>query len=98
MGDESLDVTERRFRWDRLTPTFQNGILRAATHSFTPLTVAHTGDYRCTNTITSPYLTSTRTRTVTITISVTGMFGSCIGQVCGEGGGPGVTIWVHMKW
>ena len=84
MGDEALDVTERRFRWDKLTPTLQMGILREATLSFTPLTVADAGDYRCTNTIASQYLTSTRTRTATVTVSVTGMLGSCIGQVCGD--------------
>ena len=72
MGDESLDVTVSSIRWDRLTPTFKMGILREATLSFTPLTVADAGDYNCTNTITSPYLTSTRTETQTETVSVNG--------------------------
>ena len=74
MGDESLDVTERRFRWDRLTPTYNETILRAATLSFTPLTAADAGDYRCTNTITSPYLTSTRTQLRTATVVVFGKY------------------------
>ena len=74
VGDESLDVpdVDNRFRWDRLTPSFQNDILRAPTLSFTPLTVADAGDYMCTNTITSPYLTSTRTDTEMTTVSVGG--------------------------
>ena len=68
MGDESLDVSESRFRWDRLAPMFQKGILRAPTLSFTPLTVADAGDYRCTNTITSPYLILVRTQSRTATV------------------------------
>ena len=70
MGDESLDVPSigRRFRWDRLTPTPQNGILREATLSFTPLTLDDAGDYMCTNTIISPYLTESFTRTETFTV------------------------------
>ena len=73
-GDESLDVADvdNRFRWDRLTPTFQNGVLRAATLSFSSLNVADAGDYRCINTITSPYLTSTRTDTEMTTVAVGG--------------------------
>ena len=72
MGDEPLDVTMSSIRWDRLTPTFQMGILQSATLSFTPLTVSDAGDYRCTNTITSPYLRSTSTATQMVTISVGG--------------------------
>ena len=54
-GDESLGVTESRFRWDRLSPTRMEGILRAATLTFTPLTRDDEGQYRCTNTISSTY-------------------------------------------
>ena len=76
MGDESLDVADvdNRFRWDRLTPSLQTGILRAATLSFTPLTLADTGDYMCTNNIVSPYLTDSITHTETFTVSITGKF------------------------
>ena len=74
MGDESLDVAgaDNLFRWDRLTPTFQSGIHQAATLSFTPLTVADGGNYTCTNTITSPYLSSNRTATQIATVLVYG--------------------------
>ena len=72
MGDESLDVADadNRFRWDRLTPMamFQEGILRAPTLSFTPLTVADAGNYMCTNTITSPYLILSRTQFRTVIV------------------------------
>ena len=76
MGDESLDVAdvENRFRWDRLTPSPQMGILQAATLSFTPLILADTGDYMCTNNIVSPYLTSNITHTETFTVSITGKY------------------------
>ena len=76
VGDESLDVADvdNRFRWDRLTPSLQTGILRAATLSFTPLTRADTGDYKCTNNIVSPYLTSSITHTETFTVSITGKY------------------------
>ena len=69
MGDEALDVTESSIRWDRLTPTPHYGISQAATLSFTSLTVADAGDYRCTNTITSPYLTSTNIEIATISVT-----------------------------
>ena len=69
MGDDSLGVTEMRFRWDRLTPAFDEGILRAATLSFTPLTRDDEGEYRCTNTISSTYAGS-QTRVETRTLRV----------------------------
>ena len=74
MGDESLDVAgaDNLFRWDRLTPTFQSGIHQTATLSFTPLTVADAGNYTCTNTITSPYLSSNRIVTQVTTVLVNG--------------------------
>ena len=74
MGDESLDVAgaDNLFRWDRLTPTFQSGIHQTATLSFTPLTLADAGSYTCTNTITSPYLSSSRTVTQMAIVSVNG--------------------------
>ena len=76
VGDESLDVADvnNRFRWDRLTPSFQEAILRAATLSFTPLTLADTGDYICTNNFVSPYLIGSITHTETFTVSITGNY------------------------
>ena len=75
MGDESLDVADvdNRFRWDRLTPTFQSTLIRDPTLTFTPaLMVADAGQYECTNNINSPYLTDSTTFTLTFTVSVSG--------------------------
>ena len=74
MGDVSLDVAgaDDLFRWDRLTPTFQSGIHQTGTLSFTPLTLADAGNYKCTNTITSPYLSSNRAVAQMKTVSVNG--------------------------
>ena len=68
-GDDVLGVTERRFRWDRLTPTSQRGIYQTATLSFTPLTRDDEGQYMCTNTISSTYAgsqTKVETRTLRV--------------------------------
>ena len=75
MGDESLDVPSisSRFRWDRLTPSFEQAVLRRATLSFTPLTLADAGDYKCTNNIISPYLIGSLTCTETATVIFGGM-------------------------
>ena len=73
MGDEALAVTTTSIRWDRLTLTPRNGISQVATLSFPSLTVADAGDYRCTNTITSHYLTSVITETQEATVQVLGM-------------------------
>ena len=89
MGDESLDVAgaDNMFRWDRLTPTFQSGIHQTATLSFTPLTLADAGNYTCTNTITSPYLSSNRTITQMKTVSVNGKQDLVFLMDTGGGGG-----------
>ena len=65
---------DNRFRWDRLTPSPQMSILRAATLSFTPLTLADTGDYMCTDNIVSPYLTGSITHSENFTVSVIGKY------------------------
>ena len=70
IGDESLAVTNRRFRWDRETPTFQKGIHTGQTLSFNPLSRDDDGQYRCTTTINSTYLTATRTEITAETITV----------------------------
>ena len=67
MGDESLAV---RFRWDRLTPTLELGIYDERVLSFDPLSSDDEGQYRCTTTITSSYLTSTHSKNVIETITV----------------------------
>ena len=83
MGDESLDVpdhdVDNSFRWDRLTPILQREFHRGATLSFTPLNLNDAGDYMCTNTITSPYLTRTRTHTKEANII---LYGECFKILC----------------
>ena len=71
MGDESLDVADvdNRFRWDRLTPSLQSAVTRTATLSITSLAPADAGQYECTNTINSPYLTGSTTFTETFTVT-----------------------------
>ena len=76
MGDESLDVADvdNRFRWDRLTPTFQSTLIRAPTLSFTPaLMVADEGQYECINNINSQYIIGSITFIETFTVSVSGI-------------------------
>ena len=84
MGDELLtgSITERRFRWDRLTPSFQSAILRAATLTFNPLSLQDEGEYECTTSITSSYFTSQPARTQTFTVVVSK---SVITYDCREG-------------
>ena len=71
MGDESLDVADvdNRFKWDRLTPSFQSAVTRTATLSITSLAPADAGQYECTNNINSPYLTGSTTFIETFTVT-----------------------------
>ena len=71
MGDEALDVADAddRFRWDRLTPSFQRAVTQTATLSITSLALADAGQYECTNNINSPYLTGSTTFTETFTVT-----------------------------
>ena len=64
-GDELLAVSDRSLRWDK------DGVeaSRNPTLTFNPLSPSDAAEYRCTSTITSPYLTGTRTVTTTFTIS-----------------------------
>ena len=62
MGDESLAVTQRSIRWDRVTPTPQMGIHRTNTLTFNPLRRDDEGQYRCTTNIITPYLNDSLTR------------------------------------
>ena len=59
MGVEPLDVpgADNRFRWDRLTPSFQSAVIRDPTLTFDSLSLADEGEYECTNNIMSPYIT-----------------------------------------
>ena len=63
-------MTEKRIRWDKLNPTKE--VHRGPTLSFTSLNRDDGGQYRCTQTILSPYLLSTRTEVQTKEIVVVG--------------------------
>ena len=67
-GDERLAVSGRSFRWDRVGGSI--GIERTAALTFNELRHRDEGEYRCTSTITSPYLTNSRTVTNTTTVRV----------------------------
>lgn len=67
-GDMTLAVTSQTFLWTEVrssTMLAQESIL-----TFDPLLYANEGEYRCTSTITSPYLIETRTVTATAMITV----------------------------
>ena len=55
MGDESLDVTQRIIQWD--TSELSN-ISQGANLTFDPLSHYNESEYRCSISITSPYLTN----------------------------------------
>ena len=69
-GDVSLAVSNRTFEWNRSGAGIQGMPNPAGTLTFDPLYRNDTGAYRCTATITSPYLIETHTvmdsRTVTV--------------------------------
>ena len=67
-GDENLAPTEQRFRWDEVGVS--SGISRVATLTFGPLRPDDAGEYRCTSTFSSPYLTDSRTVTQKRTLTV----------------------------
>ena len=67
-GAELLAVANPRFRWDEVGGS--QGILRAATLTFNPLRPEDAGEYMCTHTFASPYLTGTRTVTARATVTV----------------------------
>ena len=70
MGDESLEVTN--IRWDRLTPVSvaEMGIHTGHVLSFDTLSRDDEGQYRCTTTITSPYLINNLTKNAVENITV----------------------------
>ena len=67
-GDERLAVSGRRFRWDRAGGRM--GIAHEANLTFIRLSRADEGNYTCTSTITSPYLTSSLTVNITVGVEI----------------------------
>ena len=67
-GAALLAITSPRFRWDEVGGA--EGILRAATLTFNPLSLDNEGIYTCTHSFVSPYLTGTQAVTARATVSV----------------------------
>ena len=68
-GDESLAVTSRTFRWDRVGGS--GSVSLSSVLTFNTLSRDDDGEYRCTSTFTSPYLTNTQTVTATTMVTIT---------------------------
>jgi hypothetical protein len=70
-GDELLAPTNRRFQWDRVGG--MEGISREpdGTLTFNPLSPSDAGEYMCTSSFLSPYLTGRQTVTGRVTVMVT---------------------------
>ena len=68
VGAEQEDVSEPRFRWDKVGG--REGIVHLATLTFNPLTPGDAGEYMCTHTFQLSYLTGTRTITARKTVTV----------------------------
>ena len=68
VGDELLRVSSRSLRWNK------DGVETSSnpTLTFNSLSPSDAAEYRCTSTITSPYLTGTHTVTTTMTVTVHG--------------------------
>ena len=69
-GDEQLAVNSRRFGWDKDGTEHS----RNATITFNPLRRSDAGEYKCSTTIGSPYLTGTHTVTKTMMVAVNRKF------------------------
>ena len=69
-GDELLAPTNRRFRWDKGSST---GIHNGATLTFNQLRPDDAGDYRCTVSFDTRFLTGTQTLTATVRVAVLGL-------------------------
>ena len=67
-GDESLAVTSRTFRWDRVGGS--GSVSQSPILTFNTLSRDDDGEYMCTSTITSPYLTYNQTVMVTATVTI----------------------------
>ena len=68
-GDDLLAPTNRRFQWDKGSSIGKNN----ATLTFNPIRPDDTGDYRCTVSFDSPYLTGTQRVTETVRVAVLGL-------------------------
>ena len=69
-GDEQLAVSSITLRWDKDGTEYS----RNPTLTFNPLRRDDAGEYRCTSTFSSPYLTGSRTVTQTRTLTVNSMY------------------------
>ena len=69
-GDELLAPTNRRFQWDKGSST---GIHNGATLTFNQLRPDDAGDYRCTASFDSPYLTVTQREIKRVRVAVLGL-------------------------
>ena len=65
-GDEFLAPTNRRFQWD-------TGIHNGATLTFNPIRPGDSGDYRCTASFDTRFLTGTQRVTETVRVAVLGL-------------------------
>ena len=69
-GDELLAPTNRRFQWDKDSST---GIHNEAILTFNPIRPDDAGDYRCTASFDTHFLTGTQTLTETVRVAVLGL-------------------------
>jgi hypothetical protein len=67
-GDKSLAVRDESFQWDRVGGSA--GISQLATLTLNPLRPSDAGEYRCTSTISSPYLAGSHTVAGRVTVSI----------------------------
>ena len=67
-GDESLAVTRRTFQWDRVGGS--GSVSQSSVLTFYTLSRDDDGEYMCTSTFTSPYLTNTQTVTATTMVTI----------------------------
>ena len=82
-GDQLLAVRDRIFQWDRVGGSMR--ISHDPTLTFNPLLYANEGEYRCTATITSPYLIMNHTLTNAVNITVSRkliVLEDILGSVC----------------
>ena len=69
-GDESLAVTSRTFQWDRVGGSARGNVSRSSVLTFNTLSRDDDGEYMCTSTFTSPYLTNTQTVTAITMVTI----------------------------
>ena len=74
-GDESLAVTSRSFQWDRVGGS--GSVSQSSVLTFNTLSRDDDGEYMCTSTFTSPYLTNTQTVTATTMVTINRELKNC---------------------